>query len=125
MMSLTYWNRDSFFKFDLRQDALRIPGAPDDLELGTGMSYGYAVSPSFSLLFGVKTTGAVDPARANNLVIDYGKVFFTPGLQLRSRSVIMETFLEMPVYAYDLRNRHSEFIAPHDMRANIGIRYNR
>lgn len=125
LMNLTYLSRDSFFSFDIRQDARRIPGAPDDLQLGTGLSYGHNVSPFFSLMLGVKTTGNVDPRRANSLVIDYGKVFLTPGLQLRSRSVIIETFLEMPVYAYDQRTKQSEFIMPHDIRANVGIRYRR
>lgn len=125
LLNLTYLSRDSFFSFDIRQDARRIPGAPDDLQLGTALSYGHNISPFFAFMLGVKTTGSVDPLRASSLVIDYGKVFLTPGLQLRSRSVIVETFLEMPIYAYDQRTKYSEFIMPHDVRANIGIRYRR
>ncbi len=123
LLNLTFLSNNSFFSVDLRQDARRIPGAPDDVQLGTAFSYGQHVSPFLSLMLGVKTTGMVDPSRANDLVIDYGKVFLTPGLQLRSRSVVIETFLEMPVYAYDQRSRQSEFVVPHDIRANIGIRY--
>jgi hypothetical protein len=125
LLSLTYFNRDSFFSFDIRHDTHRIPGAPDDLKLGTAFSYGHNISPVFAFMLGLKTTGSVDPLRSSSLVIDYGKVFFTPGLQLRSRSIIVETFLEMPVYAYDQRTRYSDFIVPHDIRASIGIRYPR
>lgn len=127
LLSLTWQRRDSFWTVDLRQDFNQRPGTTDGLFVGTGLSYGHTVVSAVSLLFGMKTTGTLDPTRSamGQVVLDYGKVFFTPGLQLRSRSVIIETFLEMPVYAYDLRARTPDVVDPRDVRANIGIRYNR
>lgn len=127
LLSMTWQRRDSFWTLDMRQDFYQRPGLNDDLYVGTGLAYGHTVVSSVALLFGMKTTGTLDPTRSSvgQVVLDYGKVFFTPGLQLRSRSVIIETFLEMPVYAYDLRTHAPDVVNPHDVRANIGIRYNR
>jgi len=122
-MNFTYLYRNSFVAVDVRHDIQQITGSADELRLGTAVSYGHYVAPALALFFGVKTAGFVDAPHVNSLVVDYGKVFLTPGLQLRSRSVVIETFLEMPVYAYDQKTRQSEFIVPNDVRANIGIRY--
>ncbi|MFN3603523.1 MAG: hypothetical protein ACK4UJ_02300 [Leptonema sp. (in: bacteria)] len=56
-------------------------------------------------------------------IIEYGKVFFIPGIQLRSQSVILKTFLEIPLYEYDLITRTQKIYPIHyqDAKANFQI----
>ncbi|MBW7857501.1 MAG: hypothetical protein H3C43_04220, partial [Leptonema sp. (in: Bacteria)] len=124
-LNFTYTRQKSFFLFDIQHDLNRSPDLPNDLQLGTSLAFGHSVSSTFSLMLGFKSIGVVDPEQERRLVIDTGKIFFTPGIQLRSRSVVIETFLELPIYAYDHNSRQSEFIQPNDVRANLGIKYQR
>lgn len=124
-LNLTYMKQKSFFLFDIQHDLNRSPDLPNDLQLGTSLAFGRSVSPVFALILGFKSIGIADPAQERRLVIDTGKIFFTPGIQLRSRSIVIETFLELPIYAYDHNSRQSEFIQPNDIRANLGIKYQR
>ncbi|MCS7205023.1 MAG: hypothetical protein NZ853_04950 [Leptospiraceae bacterium] len=39
-------------------------------------------------------------------IIEYGKIFFTPGIQLQSRSIVLKTLIEMPLYQYDFINKN-------------------
>ncbi len=60
-------------------------------------------------------------------IVQYGKVFFTPGIQLRSNSVVLKTFLEMPLYRYNFVVDTQKVITPSkdNINANIQIQINR
>lgn len=59
-------------------------------------------------------------------IIQYGKIFFMPGIQLRSNSVVLKTFLEMPLYRYNFVNDTQKLILPtkENINANFQIQVN-
>ncbi len=62
----------------------------------------------------------------NNLpLVDYNQVFFVPGIQLRSHSVILKTFLEFPIYEIDflLRTQNLSLPSRENIKANIQIQF--
>lgn len=58
----------------------------------------------------------------NAFAQEYGTVFFTPGLQLASRSLLFQAFIEVPVH--QIGNGNDFERNPERMRANIGVQYN-
>lgn len=59
----------------------------------------------------------------NEPIIEYGKIFFVPGIQLRSHSAVLKTFLEVPLSEYNFIKNTQKFYETSfkDSKANFQI----
>lgn len=123
-------SRFSFF-FDVGlEEAVALN--TDDLEerLSAGMALGYGLGPHspVSLMLGFQSRNKiVDPFRENQIIgAQYGTLFFTPGIQIATSTMMLEAILEVPVHTYDLRPEQDPGFAPpieSNLRARFGIKY--
>ncbi|GIX42510.1 MAG: hypothetical protein KatS3mg129_2243 [Leptospiraceae bacterium] len=93
----------------------------------SSISYGFFLNQkeTISAFFGIINEQKLHNEMINNYdpFIEYGKIFFTPGIQLRSSSVVLKTFLEMPFYHYDFIQKTQKIYTPtsENIKANFQI----
>lgn len=103
----------------------------NQFHLRTALIYGKNLNQNntISAIIGIINEQQLDQHQTTNNqnIVQYGKVFFTPGIQLRSNSVVLKTFLEMPLYRYNFDVDTQKIITPtkDNINANIQIQINR
>ncbi len=107
---------------------LALDSEDPDQRVSAGLSLGYGLSSRspVSVLLGLQSRHKIiDPFRENQIVgAQYGTLFFTPGIQISTSSMILEATLEVPMHTYDLRPDQST-VAPveNDLKARFGMKY--
>ncbi len=125
-----FYQKNDYFEFELipylKLKELPWSATSKTYNLRSSISYGFALNQKQSILGFI---GFINEQKLQNniqdyaSIIEYGKIFFTPGIQLRSSGVVLKTFLEMPLYQYDLINKTQTTYQPHqkNIEANIQI----
>ena len=126
----TFYQKKDYFEFELipylKLKELPWSSTSKTYNLRSSISYGFALNQKQTILGFV---GFINEQKLQNniqdytSIIEYGKIFFTPGIQLRSSGAVLKTFLEMPLYQYDLINKTQSIYQPHqnNIEANIQI----
>ncbi|HBS05574.1 MAG TPA: hypothetical protein DEA96_11445 [Leptospiraceae bacterium] len=117
------------FLFDLgHEEDLALNNEDPDQRVSAGFSLGYGLSSRspVSVLLGLQSRHKItDPFRDNQIVgAQYGTLFFTPGIQFSTNSMILEATLEVPMHTYDLRpDQSSTAPVENDLKARFGMKY--
>ncbi|MEQ8353780.1 MAG: hypothetical protein RH862_20045 [Leptospiraceae bacterium] len=130
-MDLLFQIRSSRFSllFDLgHEQDLALEDEDPDQRLSAGLSLGYGLSSRspVSVLLGLQSRHKItDPFRDNQIIgAQYGTLFFTPGIQISTNSLILEATLEVPMHTYDLRpDQSSSAPVESDLKARFGMKY--
>tara|TARA_Y100001937_G_scaffold1217_3_gene1529 strand:- start:47884 stop:48699 length:816 start_codon:yes stop_codon:yes gene_type:complete len=130
-MDLIMQYRTSRFSllFDIgHEETLALESDDPQQKVSAGLSVGYGLSSAspISVLLGLQSRHQItDPFRDNQIIgARYGTLFFTPGIQIATSTMILEATLEVPMHTYDLRPEQSP-ITPveSDLKARFGMKY--
>lgn len=125
----TTMNQD-FMEFELlpflNQQNLPWNQQNDQFFIRTSLTYGKHLNhnSTFSAILGIMNEQLLKQEQISyNNMIQYSKIFFVPGIQLRSNSVVLKTFLEMPLYSYNFVTDTPKTITPskNNINANFQI----
>lgn len=121
--------KNSFLSLELipYYQVLELPWIAKNKELNfrSSLSYGLNLNKenNLSAIFGLINDQRVHNQilYENEPIIEYGKVFFIPGIQLRSETAILKTFLEIPIYEYNFLTKTQKISSIQESRANFQI----
>jgi hypothetical protein len=127
----SHYQKDTFIEIEiipyLKQTQIPWKNITKDYHIRSSYSYGIFVDQkeTLSAFFGIINEQKLQKEiiYAKTPIIEYGKVFFAPGIQLRSSGIVLKTFLEMPLYDYNLINQTQKIytISPNNIKANFQI----
>ncbi|MCB1138838.1 MAG: hypothetical protein KDK25_01065 [Leptospiraceae bacterium] len=130
-LTLLYKKSRFSFLFDVGHEeslALNRRDLEERVSAGLSLGYGLGARSPVSVLVGLQSRNQiVDPFRENQIIgAQYGTLFFTPGIQIATSTMMLEAVLEVPVHTYDLRPEQNPGGATpidSDLRARFGMRY--
>lgn len=127
----SFYTRNSFISIELIPyfQTVLLPWTTkqQELNLRSFLSYGLNLNKenTLSAVFGLINDQRIHNQilYENEPIIEYGKVFFIPGIQLRSETIILKTFLEIPLYEYNLLTKTQKIYSSslQESRANFQV----
>ncbi len=129
--SFFYNHKDTFFSLELIPyfETYNIPWMLKNKELNLRSSFFYGFrldkKDTISTFVGILNEQKIQNQilYENEPIVEYGKIFFIPGIQLRSHSAVLKTFLEVPLSEYNFVKNTSKFYSSSlkDSKANFQI----